>query len=181
MTFDREMIYPAIAVAFGSIAAFTDIQSRRIPNWLSLTALVAGLSLHLTLDGWRGLLGSLAAALIAGVIFLIFHIAGGMGAGDVKLIAGVAALVGLSHTSYLLVFTSLAGGAMALLLSLLRGQLLQTLGNVTTLVRHHRQEGLTPHPEINVRNSSTLRLPYGVAIAAGCMLTMVSWHAGGVQ
>jgi prepilin peptidase CpaA len=181
MTFDRELLFPAIAVAFGSIAAFTDIQSRRIPNWLTGTALLAGLSLHLALEGWRGLAGSLAAALIAGVIFLIFHIAGGMGAGDVKLIAGVAALVGLGHTSFLLIFTSLAGGAMALLLALARGQLLQTLGNVTTLARHHREQGLTPHPEINVRNGSTLRLPYGVAIAAGCMLTMVAWHSGGAQ
>jgi prepilin peptidase CpaA len=64
---------------------------------------------------------------------------------------------------------------------MMRGQLLHTLGNVATLAKHHRAAGLTPHPEINVKNTSTLRLPYGVAIAAGCMLTLAAWQAGGVR
>ena len=175
MMLQAETIYPGVAVGFGVVAAFTDIQSRRIPNWLTGSALLTGLLLHGLLDGWHGLWTSFAAALIAFGIFLIFHLAGGMGAGDVKLIAGAAALVGLGHTSYLLIFTSLAGGAMALLLALARGQLLHTLGNVAALAAHHREAGFTPHPEINVRNARTLRLPYGVAIAAGCMLTMFAW------
>jgi hypothetical protein len=67
---------------------------------------------------------------------------------------------------------------MAVSLALLRGQLKQTFLNVISLVSHHRSEGLTPHPEINVLNANTLRLPYALAITAGCALTL---YLQGVQ
>ena len=177
---NHDLIYPALALAFGLVAAVTDIRSRRIPNWLTIPALLLALMLHTALDGWRGLLGALAAGAIAGIIFLIFHLAGGMGAGDVKLIIALAAMEGLQHTSFLLIFTSLAGGVMALALAFARGQLLQTMVNVFSLAKHHGQQGLTPHPEMNVRNKNTLRLPYGIAIAAGCLLTLCVLRFGGV-
>jgi prepilin peptidase CpaA len=40
------------------------------------------------------------------------------------------------------------------------------------LILHHQRNGLRPHPELNVLNQSTLRLPYAVAIACGCVLTV---------
>lgn len=134
--------------------------------------MLGGLLLHLGLEGGRGLLTSFAAAGVCGVIFLIFYLAGGMGAGDVKLIAATGALAGLPNTPYLLVFTSLAGGAMGIGLVLLRGRFKQTLLNVGELALHHIQEGFTPHPELNIRNASTLRLPYGLAIAVGSTITL---------
>ena len=60
---------------------------------------------------------------------------------------------------------------MAIGLALLRGRLKETLFNVAALTAHHRESGLTPHPELNVENASMLRLPYGLAIAAGCSIT----------
>ena len=78
----------------------------------------------------------------------------------------------------LLAFTAIAGGVMAAGLALARGQVKQTLFNVAELVTHHRSAGLTPHPEINVLNASTLRLPYALAITAGCALTL---YLQGVQ
>ena len=95
-----------------------------------------------------------------------------MGAGDVKLMAAAAAMAGLENTAMLLVYTSLAGGAMAVLLAMRRGRLRQTVANVAGLMAHHGEHGLKPHEELNVRNETTLRLPYGVAIAAGCLLTL---------
>ena len=94
-----------------------------------------------------------------------------MGAGDVKLIAAVGCLAGLSSAAYLLVLTSLAGGVMGVVFAMMRGKLKQTLQNVSSLASHHKEEGLTPHPDLNVLNANNLRLPYGVAIAAGCTIT----------
>jgi len=167
----KEFVYPAVATAVALVGAGFDIKSRRIPNVLTLPAILAGLLLHGLLDGWHGLLTSLAAGLICGVIFLIFYLAGGMGAGDVKLITAVGALAGLSNAAYLLVLTSLAGGVMGIAFALMRGRLKQTLFNVAALAEHHKDEGLKPHPDLNVLNQGTLRLPYGVAIAAGCTIT----------
>jgi prepilin peptidase CpaA len=168
---DKEFVYPAVATVVALAGAGFDIKSRRIPNFITGPAILAGLVLHASLDGWRGLLTSLAAALICGIIFLIFYIAGGMGAGDVKLITAVGCIAGLSNAAYLLVLTSLAGGVMGVVFALMRGRLKETLLNVGTIASHHKDEGLKPHPDLNVRNVSTLRLPYGVAIAAGSTIT----------
>ena len=171
MPLSKELVYPAAATLCAVIGAGFDLKSRRIPNFITGPAILLGLVLHLLLDGWQGLLSALGSGLLCGIVFVIFYLAGGMGAGDVKLITAAGCLAGLSHAAYLLVLTSLAGGAMALALALVRGRLKETLWNVLALTSHHSHAGLIPHPEINVLNTKTLRLPYGVAIAAGCSLT----------
>jgi prepilin peptidase CpaA len=168
----KEFVYPAAASVSALIAAGFDLKSRRIPNFITGPAILAGLLLHTFYDGWHGTLSSLAAGLICGIIFLVFYLAGGMGAGDVKLITAVGCLVGLTNSASVLVITALAGGLMAIGFALMRGQLKATLFNVAALATHHKQQGLTPHPDINVRNASTLRLPYGLAIAAGSCITL---------
>ncbi len=169
--FEKEFVYPAVATVVALIGAVTDIKSRRIPNYLTGPAILLGLLLHVSLDGWHGLWTSFVAGLICGAIFLALYLAGGMGAGDVKLIAAVGCIAGLSSAAYLLVLTSLAGGVMGIVFALMRGKLKQTLLNVGSLASHHKEQGLTPHPELNVLNANNLRLPYGVAIAAGSTIT----------
>ena len=61
---------------------------------------------------------------------------------------------------------------MALGLALYRRRLRQTMWNLGALLVHHRTEGLVPHPEFNMGNMQTLRLPYGLAIAAGSALSL---------
>ena len=167
-----ELVYPVTSLACALAGAAFDLRDRRIPNLLTLPAILFGLLLHLFLGGWRGLGNSAAAGLIAFAIFLIFWLAGGMGAGDVKLITGVACIAGLSHVTWLLILTALAGGVMALGLALWRGRLKDTIMNLGALAVHHRFEGLKPHPHLNVTNARTLRLPYALAIAAGSALTL---------
>ncbi len=169
----KEFVYPTAATLCALSGAAFDLKSRRIPNLITGPALLTGLLLHGLSDGWRGFGSSLAAGLLCGFIFLVFYLGGGMGAGDVKLITAVGCLAGLTNIPYLLILTSLAGGAMAIALALLRGQLKQTLLNVGALTSYHAQKGLTPHPELNVLNASTLRLPYGVAIFAGSSIMLI--------
>jgi prepilin peptidase CpaA len=61
---------------------------------------------------------------------------------------------------------------MALVLALARGRLQQTIVNVGAIASHHSQEGLQPHPDLNLSNLDTLRLPYALAIAGGSLLTL---------
>jgi prepilin peptidase CpaA len=178
MQIEQEFVYPAVASACAFIGSVFDVKSRRVPNLLTGPAALFGLLLHLSLGGWHELANSAAAGLICGLVFLIFYLAGGMGAGDVKLIAAVGCLCGLHNIAFLLALTGIAGGVMAVALALVNGRLKQTFLNVIALVSHHRSEGLTPHPEINVLNSGTLRLPYALAITAGCALTL---YLQGVQ
>ena len=178
MQIEQEIVYPAAATACALIGSAFDVKSRRVPNLLTGPAVLFALLLHLSMGGWHELASSAAAGLICGLVFLVFYLAGGMGAGDVKLITAVGCLCGLHNVAFVLALTGIAGGVMAVGLAVVRGQLKQTFVNVFALVSHHRSEGLTPHPEINVLNANTLRLPYALAIAAGCALTL---YLQGVQ
>lgn len=167
-----EFTYLATASACALVGSVTDVKSRRIPNFITFPSILLGLALHLAIGGWKQLLLSLAAGLICGIAFLLFYIAGGMGAGDVKLMTAVGCIAGLPHVAYLLVLTALSGGVMALCLAVARGRLHQTISNVGAIATHHSHEGLAPHPDINLSNISTLRLPYALAIASGSLLTL---------
>jgi prepilin peptidase CpaA len=174
-THDLDRVFILTALACGSIGAVCDVRSRRIPNWLTGTAIALGLGMHWWLQGWMALATAALAGAIGGGVFLLFYLGGGMGAGDVKLMAGVSVLVGLGHVGEVLIATALLGGVFAILLAVSKGQLKAVVGNVAGIFVHHGKAGLTPHPELNLTNPLTLRLPYGIAIAAGA--AVLSWNA----
>jgi len=171
MTINPQTTYMEAALVCASIASLYDLRTRRIPNKLTLPAILCGLALHLVRGGPAELGLSALAGLIAGGVFLLFFMAGGMGGGDVKLMTAVGCLAGSGNIKNVLISTVLIGAVMGIALALYRGKFRQILGNVFTLVQHHRNEGLEAHPELNVRNPAALRLPYALPIAAGCLLT----------
>jgi prepilin peptidase CpaA len=168
-----QVIYAACGLLCALAGAVYDVVSRRIPNGLTLPAMLFGLVVHASLGGWRGLGSAVAGGLLCGLIFLLFYIAGGMGGGDVKLVTAMGCHVGLSLTGTLLIATSLAGGLMAILGALEQRKLKQTVRNVGALAAHHATAGLSPHPDLHLGNQQSLRLPYAVAIAAGSAATLV--------
>jgi prepilin peptidase CpaA len=167
-----EWLYPVIALVCAITGSVFDVRSRRIPNFITLPGILLGLLLHFAFGGWKQLGLAALAGLICGVLFLIFWLAGGMGAGDVKLMTAVATIAGMPLVPFLLILTALAGGVMALGLALWRGKLKDTIRNVGALALHHRIEGLAPHPQLNLANARTLRLPYALAVAAGTATTL---------
>jgi prepilin peptidase CpaA len=168
----QELIFTGGALLCAGIGSFHDVRERRIPNRLTGPAIVAGLALHTISGGWHGLEDSALAGLIAGSIFFVFFFAGGMGAGDVKLMAAVGCFVGLSPLPLVVIATAIAGAVSAIVVSVYNGCLRETLRNVGALMLHHGRRGLTPHPELNLGNTGTLRLPFALPIAAGCLFTL---------
>jgi prepilin peptidase CpaA len=156
------------AALVATAAAVMDLRTRRIPNRFTGPAFLAALLLHLAADGMHGMAVAAAAGLAAGAVFLFFFLAGGMGGGDVKLIAAVCAMAGPVNTVQVLLATAFSGGVLALALAIARGRLGSTLRNVAVLVGHHGTVGLAPHPDLNLHAPKALRLPYALAIAAGC-------------
>jgi len=177
MAVSVELVYAGAALLCAGVAAIHDLKDRRIPNKLTGPAMLAGLLLHLVLGGYHQFGWAFLAGLVGGGVFLLFHLAGGMGAGDVKLMAAVGCIVGISSIREVLFSTVVIGGVFALALAAYRGRVRETLANVFTLLGHHRQNGLKAHPELNVGNRSGLRLPYAVPIALGCLWSfcMRSW------
>jgi prepilin peptidase CpaA len=167
-----EFVFPAASLLCAAICAVYDVRSRRIPNFITLPAIVFGLLLHAVLGGWRQLATAAAGGLVCGLIFLVFYLAGGMGAGDVKLMTAAGCLAGLPLIGHLLLWTALAGGVMAIGLAIYRRQMVTTVRNIYAIVVHHQAMGLAPHPQLSISNECTLRLPYALAIAAGSALSL---------
>ena len=162
------------ATGISMAGAFHDARSRRIPNQLTLTALLAGFAVRATVGGWVGLESALWGTLLAGGIFFLLFVVGGMGGGDVKLMAAVGAWVGVGQVTPILLASALAGGVLAILYMIAYGTILRTLRNTLILAQHHLTSGLTPHPELNIQESGTTRVPFGVAIAAGTLFCAAS-------
>lgn len=103
-----------LCLLIGLAATVEDLRRRQIPNWIPVTALAGGMALHLWQGGWRGGLASLGGAAGGFAVFLVFYILGGMGGGDVKLMAGFGAVLGWSGVLWASLWTALAGALMAL-------------------------------------------------------------------
>ena len=172
--FSVDMAYAAASFLWAATGAVCDVRSRRIPNWLTGSGVVAGLLLHLLLGGWRSMGGAVLGGLIAGALFFVFYIGGGLGAGDVKLMVAVCCLAGWGGVAGILIGTALIGGVLAIALALLHRRLKETFINMGRLVVFHGTSGLRPHPDLNLSNPRTLRLPYGLAIAAGAGSSLCS-------
>src|SRR3989454_9730657 len=155
-----------------ALAAWSDLRTRRIPNSITVTGAAAGIFLHAFYHGVSGAVQSLAGAGLGLAIFLVFYVAGGMGAGDVKLFGAVGAFAGPQALVIVFVFTALLGGIAALALALWRGRLRETLvraGEMLIGMGRLRFDKL----RAAAASSESLRLPYGAVIAGGTLFSLI--------
>jgi prepilin peptidase CpaA len=106
---------PFLAAAF-----ITDIKSMRIPNWITVSGLLAGLLAQALMNGWDGLLKAGVGAAAGFTILLILHLIGAVGAGDVKLFAGIGAWTGMLFTLQVVMYSVLFGALIGWLIVLKR-------------------------------------------------------------
>lgn len=175
--FMKEMCYLVAASTIATVGACEDLRSRRIPNILTGCSLVCGLTLHLALGGPSELGFSALAGLGGATLLLVMYVAGGMGAGDVKLMAAVGCLAGCSSLRLILTGTFLSGAIFGIALALYDRRLRDTVGNALLLVGHPRwvegssSDPLGPGGEATGR-AQRLSIPYAVPIAAGCLISL---------
>jgi prepilin peptidase CpaA len=157
-----------------AIATFTDLRSRRIPNWLVLPFLLAGVIVSCWVQGWSGLLQSLEGIGLGALLFGILFWMGGMGMGDVKLVAAIGAWVGPTQLGLALVITGITGGIMALCWAAAGGFLGELFNGTGDLIFGMKKRGVRPHPELVLSNPVTRKLPYAPAIAIGTLVSFFS-------
>ncbi len=169
-----DLVLLSVALVLAAVAAVLDVQQRRIPNWLTFPGIVLGLALRGTLLGWKGVGGALAGCLLAGGIFLLFYTVRAMGAGDVKLAGAIGSLLGPADAAVMLLATAICGGVLAIAYAVLRHRIRATVMNLGTVLRFHVWAGLHIHPELNLDNPVALRMPYGLALAAGTLYVFLA-------
>jgi len=153
---------PAVLVAMG--AGILDWRYRRIPNWLTVSGLVAGVAVNTILFRWPGLKAALLGTVVGLVLLLPFVWIRSLGAGDWKLAGALGACLGPRQLLSVLMGTILVAGVMALAVVIWKGRLKRTLMNMAHLLA--ALFGLRmPGSEVSLDDPQSTRIPFGVAMA----------------
>ena len=163
---------PSAVVAISLIACVTDLRTRRIPNVLTFGAAIAGLVVHTALEGTTGALTAGGGWLTGLLIFLPFFALGGMGGGDVKLLAALGAWLGPYETLYLALYSAAAGGVLAVVIAFARGYLRTAFANVLDILRYWRESGIRPVPNLTLDTPSAPRLAYALPMFVGVVVML---------
>ena len=159
---------PLFVLALGlGTAVVTDIRTRRIPNWL--TAGMAAAGFGIAVGGGHVTPMQAALGMVVGLLLMLpGHVIGATGAGDVKLMAAVGAVVGTGSIVRVFLYTAVAGGVFAVVVALRRGRLHQTVSDTAMLVTAPAAARVT----IEASDRAN-RFAYGPAIAAGTLLSLM--------
>jgi prepilin peptidase CpaA len=151
------------------VAAAIDGYKLKVPNWITFPMIASGWVVSAISFGWAGLGWSVAGTLVGLVLLLPAYAIGGMGAGDVKLLAGVGAWVGGTVTLYAFCLSALVGGVIAVAMVLAQ----------KAWHKHYQQFWFIWDEMVTIRDpeqlsaiaaerkNSMLLLPYGIPIAIG--------------
>jgi len=150
--------------------AWGDIKTRRIPNYLTLGAALAGLTYNLMSRGFPGLVDGFLGMLLGFAFLILPYILGGMGAGDVKALAALGAWLGPQLTVFLFCYMGIAGGIIALGCLVWQGILWERIKRYWNFLLNLilcRSGGVPGAPSAA---PITDGIPYGVAIAMGMVI-----------
>jgi prepilin peptidase CpaA len=158
-------------------AAVYDVRYRRIPNWLTVSGVLSGIAMNSFLyEGWPGLRLSLGGFAVAFGVYVALYALRAMGAGDVKLMAAVGALVGWRNWFGIFVCSALVGGVMAMILMIRIGRVKKTLWNVAFIFSQMKrgQPAYVEREELDVRSPKAVGLPHGAVIAVGTLFFLAA-------
>ena len=161
------MSYAVLAAGLAA-AVVIDLRSRRIPNLLTAGMAVTGLGLAAT--GFSGItVGASVVGMVLGLLLMMpGHALGATGAGDVKLMAAVGAILGPGLVFPAFLFTCIAGGVLAVAVAIGRRRLAETVSGTTRLI------AAPATATSDFRNATaSRRFAYGPAIAAGSILAVL--------
>jgi prepilin peptidase CpaA len=168
--FTMPLVDTFLALLIG-LAVIFDLKERRIPNWLVLIATLGGLSLHF-ISGTSEFLNSLSGFGLGIALLFIPFALGLLGAGDVKLVGAIGAVLGVTWIPRVLFYSVLAGGLLALLsLAVRRFQwsvLKETWLDVKLLVTSRGTVLPASVGDRDIKGAHTI--PYGVAIGLGTLI-----------
>jgi prepilin peptidase CpaA len=166
----KELAAPAVALLVAGIAGISDWRTRRISNRLTVSALMLGMLLNIVLWRWHGLKISAEGAGIAMLVLLPFVLAGGVGAGDWKLMTALGAILGPQQIVKVIIATTLIGGIMAVVQMVRHNRVKQTLSNLVVLIRAISTFQVRSVKWLTLDNPGLMSLPFGVAAAIAMTL-----------
>lgn len=153
------------------IAVVTDLRFRKIPNWLTFPAMLIGIGYHTYMHSYHGLIFSVSGLFLGIALFIPFYLAAGMGAGDVKLLGGVGAVLGVKGVFIAFLGTGIIGGVYALIVLAIHGYLGETVKRYWAMFTAF----VITRKFLYIPPGGTKKMPalcYGVAIASGTLISV---------
>lgn len=160
------------------IAGWTDFRTRKIPNWLTVPAVISGICLRTALSGWPGAKASLEGLGLALGLLLPLVLLRALGAGDWKLMGAVGAFLGPKLFLLVLLGSILVSGLMAMVEMARTQRVRETLHNLGVLLKGFVSFGLRVNPQISLDNPHLLKLPFGVAVAISTLVLFCATRWG---
>jgi len=174
------LLIPGTVVLIAAlVAALTDVLRFRVSNLLTLPLLAAGLIYHGLVGGLPALAGSLLGVLLGFGVLFVFYRLGGMGFGDVKLLAAMGAWLGILLTFYLFLASSLAAGVYAVVLIVLNARAGRPWRNLNNVWRRpapggHAEADDRVVAELNRPDRRRRVIPFAAMIAVG-VVALLAW------
>jgi len=164
------------------VAAVFDYSVRRVPNWLTLSGVLAGIGLNSFLFETAGLWISLKGLGLALLIYVPLYLLRAVSGGDVKLMAAVGAIAGPANWLGIMLITSIFGGIAAIVLVAFKHRVPRTIENIWGILTSlaHGKTPFESNPQLDVRSEQAVRLPHAVVIAFGTiafLLVSRAWAA----
>ncbi len=160
---------PAIlagAVLLAALAGYTDLRSRRIPNWLTVPGFAIGVVGEHNPNGWGGLKTSLLGVPVWGLRLLLpLSCLRVLGAGDLKLAVALGAFTGPGLLVDLLIVSVFVAGVMAVMLVIYKRRIRR---NNSSNIGHILVSLVTfrlPDSRVSIDDPDSLKIPKGVAIS----------------
>jgi prepilin peptidase CpaA len=153
---DKLLWLVGLSLVIGVAASIEDLWHRKVSNAIALAAFVSGIIARGLLYRWDGVWDALLGSVIGFAVFLIFFLMGGMGGGDIKLMAGFGAILGSKLIVVAAMMTAIVGGLMAL---------------VYLIVKRLRRIGTPAGAAPPLRKEA---IPYAPAITLGVLLSFLS-------
>ena len=154
------------------VAAVIDGMKLKVPNWITFPMIASGWVYSAVLSpfpGWEGLVFSLIGTAVGLAVLLPAYAVGGMGAGDVKLMAGIGAWCWSTITLFSFCVSAVVGGALAVAMVMYQGkwghhksQFFGILNEISTIRDPNQLSAIAAE-----RKSTMMLLPYGIPIAIG--------------
>ncbi len=177
-------LLPLIAVALATLAAAaTDLWRFKVYNALTGPTFLLGLAASAWLGGWDGLMAGLLGSALGFGVLVVFYAMGGVGAGDVKLLAAIGAWLGPYMTYQVFIASAFAAGLYALALVAMRGGLMAIFAEFVAIRHLIFDPGSTLRANRGIaaevaRSDRRRRLvPFAAMTCLGFFATLGWWHA----
>ncbi|MGH9773578.1 MAG: A24 family peptidase [Candidatus Acidiferrales bacterium] len=159
-----------LGMVIAGAAAYSDWRFRRIPNRLTVSAFLLGLTLNSVAWGWHGTRNSLIGAAIPMLALLPLVMMRGLGAGDWKLMVALGSILGWAEILLVLLASVFVAGMIAFVQVIRQRRAKEALANMWGVLRVFAVFGIIPNGEISLDNPNAATLPFGVAAAAATVM-----------